>query len=155
MATSSTQGGEPVPARPSGTDVDALGPSDSSDSGSDVRHERRMPTAPDTPDELGAVTAHGDSTSDALGTGERASAAGDAEGRAAADIVPDRTDELAIDTDVEADAQADLEREGAGGQTSEGRDVQRAEGRARASDGSTRTPPAPAAHSRRRKAARG
>src|SRR3954469_18700104 len=110
MATSSSQGGEQVPAQPSGTDVDTLGPSDSSDSGSDVRHERRMPTAPDAADELGAVTARGDSTTDALGTGERASAAGDAEGPSNADSVPARTDERASDPDVEADAQADIER---------------------------------------------
>jgi hypothetical protein len=155
MATSPTQGGEAVPEQPSGTDVDALGPSDSSDSGSDVRHERRMPTAPDTPDELGAVTAHVDSTSDALGTGERASAAGDAEGRSGADIVPDRADQLASDTDVEADAQADLEREAPRAQAGERGDAQRGERPARASDESTRTPPAPGARSRRRKAARG
>jgi len=147
MATSSSQGGERVPARPAGTDVDALGPSDSSDSGSDVRHERRMPTAPDTPDELGAVTARGDSTTDALGTGERASAAGDAEGRSGGDIVPDRTDELASDIDVEADAQADIEREGP--RTPEG------ERGTSASEPSTRRSPAPGDRSRRRTGARG
>jgi hypothetical protein len=147
MATSSSQGGEHVPERPAGSDVDALGPSDSSDSGSDVRQQRRMATAPDTPDELGAVTARGDSTTDALGTGERASAAGDAEGRSGADIVPDRTDELASDADIEGDAQADIEREPPRARPTEPG--------ARASDKPTRTSPAPAPRSRRRKAARG
>ena len=147
MATSSSQGGEQVPALPNGKDVDTLGPSDSSDTGSDVRHERRMPTAPDTPDELGAVTACSDSTTDALGTGERASAAGDAEGRSGADIAPDRTDELASDIDVEGDAQADIEREPP--RTPQG------ERGTRASEQSTRTSPTPGARSRRRKAERG
>jgi hypothetical protein len=147
MATSSSQGGEQVPALPSGKDVDTLGPSDSSDTGSDVRLERRMPTAPDTPDELGAVTASRDSTTDALGTGERASAAGDAEGRSGADIAPDRTDELGADTDVESDAQAEIEREPPRAQSTERG--------ARASGKSTRTAPTPGARSRRRKAARG
>jgi hypothetical protein len=147
MATSSSQGGEHVPARPAGSDVDALGPSDSSDSGSDVHQERRMATAPDTPDELGAVTARGDSTTDTLGTGERASAAGDAEGRSGADIAPDRTDELASDADVEADAQAAADREPPG--------VEHRDRSEPASDRSPRTSPAPAARSRRRKAERG
>ena len=36
MATSSILGGDRAPAEPKGTDADALGPSDSSDSGSDA-----------------------------------------------------------------------------------------------------------------------
>jgi hypothetical protein len=98
MATSSIRGGERTPARPHGTDVDALGPSDSSDSGSDVQLQRRMPTAPDAPDELGAVTARRDSTTDASGTGERASAAGDAESADGADIAPRGVENLADDS---------------------------------------------------------
>jgi hypothetical protein len=98
MATSSIHGGETTPARPHGTDVDALGPSDSSDSGSDVQLQRRMPTAPDTPDELGAVPARRDSTTDASGTGERASAAGDAEGADGSDIAPHGAENLADDS---------------------------------------------------------
>jgi hypothetical protein len=99
MATSSIQGGVRAPAQPSGTDVDRLGPSDSSDSGSDVQLQRRMPTAGDTPDELGSLPAHRDSTSDAQGTGERASAPGDAEGTDGDDIVPDQTEDLGTDSD--------------------------------------------------------
>jgi len=103
MASSSIQGGARHPARPSGTDVDALGPSDSSDTGSDVQHERRMPTRADSADELGALPAHRDSTSDAQGTGERASAVGDAEGRQGADIAPDQVVDL---TEASADSDA-------------------------------------------------
>ncbi|MCW5659020.1 MAG: hypothetical protein KIT60_15060 [Burkholderiaceae bacterium] len=97
MATSSIQGGERVPTLPSGTDVDALGPSDSTDSGSDVQHQRRMSTGPDNPAELGSLPAHRRSTSDAQGTGERASAIGDVEDTEGPDIVPDHVDELADD----------------------------------------------------------
>jgi hypothetical protein len=103
MATSSIQGGERIPTRPSGTDVDALGPSDSTDSGSDVQLQRRMPTLPDKPDELGALPARRASTTDAQGTGERASAIGDVEDTEGPDIVPDDIDDLAIDTSDASD----------------------------------------------------
>ena len=88
MATSSILGGESAAARASGRDSDALGPSDSSDSGSDVQGERAMPTGADNPGELGAMPLDLDSDSDSMGTGERASAAGDS-GRDGADILPD------------------------------------------------------------------
>jgi len=86
---SSILGGERVARRPIGKDVGALGPSDSSDSGSDVQGERAMPTDPDLPDELGALPVRGDSDSDSRGTGERASATG-ADAPDGADIAPDR-----------------------------------------------------------------
>ena len=89
MAKSSILGGEHAPARGPGHDVDALGPSDSSDSGSDVQGERPMATGADTPDELGSVTVRRGTDSDADGTGERASAAGD-DALDGADILPDR-----------------------------------------------------------------
>lgn len=89
MATSSILGGTPAPAHPKGTDTDALGPSDSSDSGSDVQGERVMPTGPDDPDEMGAVTADTGSDTDRFGTGERGSATPNRE-RDGADISPDR-----------------------------------------------------------------
>jgi hypothetical protein len=98
MATSSIRGGERTPAQPSGTEVDRLGPSDSTDSGSDVQLQRRMPTRPDTPDELGSLPARRNSTSDAQGTGERASAAGDVEDRDGDDIEPDGVEDLGVDT---------------------------------------------------------
>lgn len=89
MARSSITGGDPAPARPAGTGTDALGPSDSSDSGADVQGERPMATAPDNAAEWGAIVAETDADSDAAGTGERAAAAGDA-GADGADILPDR-----------------------------------------------------------------
>jgi len=61
MATSSILGGDHPPIEPKGTDVDSLGPSDSSDSGSD-----------------------------AAGTEDRASAEGGLEEATNADILPDR-----------------------------------------------------------------
>jgi hypothetical protein len=61
MATSSILGGERPPIEPKGTDEDSLGPSDSSDSGSD-----------------------------AAGTGNRAAAEGGLEEPTDSDILPDR-----------------------------------------------------------------
>ena len=88
MARSSIMGGGTAPARAPGNDVDALGPSNSSDSGSDMQGARPMATAPDNEAEWGAIVAEGESDSDANGTGERAAAAGDG-GRDNADILPD------------------------------------------------------------------
>jgi hypothetical protein len=72
MATSSILGGTPVPEEISGKDVQSLGPSDNSDSGSD------------------AVGAYGSeelaSDTDAAGTGESASIG---DGQPDADILPD------------------------------------------------------------------
>lgn len=105
MARSSISGGERTPAQPSGRDIDSLGPSDSSDTGSDVQGERRMPTRPDQPDEMGAIPAPRGSDSDALGTGERGSATGQAGDPPddAADILPDRVVD-ADDVDEDDDA---------------------------------------------------
>ena len=88
MATSSILGGDRAPLNPSGRDTDALGPSDSSDSGSDVQGERGF-------DALDAGQIGGDradlrSDSDASGTGERGSAVNDTEIVEGADIAPDR-----------------------------------------------------------------
>ncbi len=90
MATSSITGAHTrAPAVPKGRDVDTLGPSDSSDSGSDVQGERPMATAPDNAAELGALPVESGTNTDSAGTGERASATGD-EPPPAADIQPDR-----------------------------------------------------------------
>ena len=89
MSNSSILGGTSAPLQADGKGVDLLGPSDTSDSGSDVQGERAMPTAPDNPGKWGAVVADSDSDTDATGTGERASADGDAP-RDGADILPDR-----------------------------------------------------------------
>lgn len=119
MAHSSILGGDTAAQRPIGNDVDALGPSDTSDSGSDVQGERPMATGADNPAEWGAVTAELDSDSDASGSGERATAPGDGV-RDNADILPDRIidpgsedsdgDDLSEVADIESeDADADDE----------------------------------------------
>lgn len=96
MATSSILGGSKAPEEISGKDLQALGPSDNSDSGSD------------------AVGAYGDdelsSDSDAVGTGERASA-GLGRDQPDADILPDHIEPAPgadADTDVDADAGDDF-----------------------------------------------
>ena len=86
---STIRGSTPPPTRASGKDADALGPSDSSDSGSDIQGERPMATRPDNENELGATVADLASDSDASGTGERASADGD-DPLDGEDIMPDR-----------------------------------------------------------------
>lgn len=91
MATSSITGGQRAPSQASGRDVEALGPSDSSDSGSDVQGELDLASPVDldqiTPGEQPGL--EGDS--DSAGTGERGSALLDEEAREGADILPDRT----------------------------------------------------------------
>jgi hypothetical protein len=72
MAYSSIMGADSAPTNPSGREAELLGPSDSSDSGSDA---------------LGTTEAHEDS--DAGGTGERGAVAG-LDAREGADIMPDR-----------------------------------------------------------------
>ncbi len=73
MDHSPLTGIETAPAEPPGRDVDLLGPSDSSDSGSDS---------------AGSPDSH--AATDAAGTGERRSAAHDTEPRDGADIGVDR-----------------------------------------------------------------
>ncbi len=97
MAYSSILGAEVAPTQPSGRDSELLGPSDSSDSGSDAR---------------GTDEIHADS--DAQGTGERGSIS-PGEGREGGDILPDRVvniadGEVVPDTDVRdlTDLDADI-----------------------------------------------
>lgn len=77
MAHSSILGADRAPAIPPGHDVAALGPSDSSDSGSDMQG-------------LADVDEMQDADSDAEGTGERASVIADEDLRDGGDIAPDR-----------------------------------------------------------------
>ncbi len=86
MAQSSILGGQPAAAQARGRDTDALGPSDSSDSGSDVQGERAH-VASDVAD-AGALPVELGSDSDASGTGERGAATGE-DIEAGADILPD------------------------------------------------------------------
>ena len=92
MATSSILGGSKAPEEISGKDLQALGPSDNSDSGSD------------------AVGAYGDdelsSDSDAVGTGERASV-GAGQEHPDADILPDH-----IERGAGSEPDSDLDEEG-------------------------------------------
>jgi hypothetical protein len=110
MSNSSILGATPAPARAKGKDVDALGPSDSSDSGSDVQGEGVMATEADNPGELGALPVDGGNDSDAAGTGERASATGRA-ARDGADILPDQlAPEALADDDEQRTSDSDEER---------------------------------------------
>jgi hypothetical protein len=89
MANSSILGGERPPVQPKGKDTGALGPSDSSDSGSDVQAGEPHTALPDDMAGGGAYAPELATDTDAAGTGERASAD---EGVAAdADLLPDRT----------------------------------------------------------------
>jgi hypothetical protein len=97
MATSSILGGERAPTRPAGRDTDALGPSDTSDSGSDVQGERGFDALDEG--EIGGDRADLASDTDASGTGERGAAVRDTEIVEGADIAPDRI--LTIDRDAD------------------------------------------------------
>ncbi len=96
MATSSILGGAPAPQRHSGTGVDSLGPSDTSDSGSDVQTDLNQAALPDAGSEGAIPIQHGSDT-DSAGTGERA-AAGPSRVKPNADLLPDR--DLDIPTDA-------------------------------------------------------
>jgi hypothetical protein len=99
MATSSILGGERAATRPSGRDTDLLGPSDSSDSGSDVQNERGFDAL--DPGEIGGDRADLQSDSDAGGTGERAAAVHDTDIVEGADLAPDRVEAVG-EQDIEA-----------------------------------------------------
>lgn len=94
MAYSSILDAETAPIQPSGRDSELLGPSDSSDSGSDA---------------MGTAEVHADS--DASGTGERGSIT-PGEGREGGDILPDRVVNLQggdVVADDSTDALTDLD----------------------------------------------
>jgi len=90
MSHSSILGGDRAPQQAPGRDADTLGPSDSSDSGSDVQGATRLKTEPEEGEESGGATPIVEaSDSDAGGTGERAEAVPEG-ARDGADIAPDR-----------------------------------------------------------------
>jgi hypothetical protein len=103
MAKSSILGGERAAVQPSGRGADLLGPSDSSDSGSDAMGELG-------PDQINSDT-------DRFGTGERASA-DLSESGSGRDILPDHVDRAgrggADDTGLEVDQLADDEDDDSG-----------------------------------------
>ena len=89
MSHSSILGGERAPQQARGRDAETLGPSDTSDSGSDIQGATRLKT--DTPEgEMGGATPIDiDSDTDSMGTGDRAEAIPEG-ARDGADIGPDR-----------------------------------------------------------------
>ena len=90
MSHSSILGGDRAPQQAPGRDAETLGPSDTSDSGSDVHGATRMKTEPVEGEEAGgAMPVVEDSDTDAEGTGERAEAVPQG-ARDGADIAPDR-----------------------------------------------------------------
>ena len=106
MATSNILGGERASLTPAGRDIDALGPSDSSDSGSDVQGERGFDALDDG--QVGGDRADIGSDSDASGTGERGSAVHDSDIVEGADIAPDRIGAIDELDDDPGRADADL-----------------------------------------------
>jgi hypothetical protein len=90
MSQSSILGGDRAPQQAPGRDADTLGPSDTSDSGSDVQGETRLKTDTEEGEETGGATPVVEaSDTDAEGTGERAEAVPEG-ARDGADIAPDR-----------------------------------------------------------------
>ena len=95
---------EHLPDQGKGHDVNSLGPSDSSDSGSDVRGARRKESDLDDALDQHALTSGSDELegdSDRAGTGDRASADGDQNLVPDADILPDHQEDI---EEGEADA---------------------------------------------------
>ncbi|MBU9560691.1 chemotaxis protein [Burkholderia multivorans] len=93
-----------------GRDGRALGPSDSSDSGSDTAGARRHAFDVDSPLDAHALErgdATLDSDTDRAGTGERAAADGDATLEESADIEPDRLEQLAEPPEVDEPDESD------------------------------------------------
>ncbi|HEY4958649.1 MAG TPA: hypothetical protein VII31_12625 [Caldimonas sp.] len=89
MSQSSILGGDRAPQQARGRDAETLGPSDSSDSGSDIQGASRLKTDAEEGEMGGATPVSNDSDSDSMGTGERAEAVPEG-ARDGADIAPDR-----------------------------------------------------------------
>lgn len=89
MSHSSILGGERAPQQARGRDAETLGPSDTSDSGSDIQGATRLKTDAEEGELGGATPVSNDSDSDSMGTGERAEAVPEG-ARDGADILPDR-----------------------------------------------------------------
>jgi hypothetical protein len=110
MAHSSFLGGRKAPQQPAGRSTGALGPSDSSDSGSDVQGEMFSADTDDEESRETVVPVDLDSDGDSSGTGDRAQAAPDGE-RDGFDIEPAETADLIDDDDD--DGESDEADEGA------------------------------------------
>jgi len=110
MPDSSLRGGIPAPEQAAGRDTDALGPSDTSDTGSDVQGELDLHDPAEVDDALGTTPAIGTSDTDSSGTGELASASGDESLRPDADILPDRIESMLDAADTSAPESGELDR---------------------------------------------
>lgn len=104
MSSSSLLGAERAPQQARGRDAEALGPSDTSDSGSDIMGATRFETDAEEGELGGATPIALDSDSDSMGTGVRAEAVPEG-ARDGADIAPDRIvrSKDAMDADVSLD----------------------------------------------------
>ncbi len=104
MATSNILGGERAATQADGRDAKSLGPSDSSDSGSDIQGELHLETPPMGEDQFsdtaGAANVPLSSDSDSGGTGERGAAIPGESSREGSDITPDRITSLGGDEDL-------------------------------------------------------
>ena len=107
MATSSILGAERAPTQAEGRDVEALGPSDTSDSGSDIQGELDLapPIDLDNPS-FGARHPGLQSDSDSTGTGERGAAVLSEEAHEGHDILPDRVGSLQEEAEASEGATA-------------------------------------------------
>lgn len=111
MATSSILGADRAPEQAEGRDVERLGPSDSSDSGSDVQGELDLASPEDLDRTIFGSSQPGlSSGSDSAGTGERGAALVDEEAREGNDILPDRVQNVSDDLQGELGlSEAELE----------------------------------------------
>jgi hypothetical protein len=89
MSQSSILGGDRAPQQARGRDDQTLGPSDTSDSGSDIQGATRLKTETEEGELGGATPIDGESDTDSMGTGDRAEAVPEG-ARDGADIGPDR-----------------------------------------------------------------
>ncbi len=89
MSQSSILGGDRAPRQADGRGSDVLGPSDTSDSGSDIQGATRFKTDTAEGEMGGATPIETGSDSDSMGTGERAEAVPEG-ARDGADIAPDK-----------------------------------------------------------------
>ena len=122
MATSPLLGGERAPTQAPGRDVESLGPSDRSDSGSDVQGELDLYPDSDLENHLSITPGRG-SDSDAGGTGERGAALPESDVREGDDILPDQVHTLSDEAEAEADLdQAGLDLEELADEEDEGGD---------------------------------
>ena len=87
MSQSSILGGERAPQQARGRNAETLGPSDTSDSGSDIQGASRLKTDAEEGELGGATPVDADSDTDSMGTGERAAAVPEG-ARDGADIAP-------------------------------------------------------------------